>query len=63
MLEKDEIYGLAKACLGKYIKGNENDAFLNEICEYFTRLIFEVCDVDINDEIPLKLIRKAVIKG
>lgn len=33
------------------------------LCEYFTRLIFDAVDIDIEDEIPMDLIKKAVLDG
>ena len=42
--------------------GGGND-FLDMLCEYFTRLIFEAVGVDIENEIPMGLIKKAVLEG
>ena len=38
-LSKKEIYDLAKICLGKYVE-DKTDGFLDDLCEYFTKLIF-----------------------
>ncbi|KRX07632.1 hypothetical protein PPERSA_11181 [Pseudocohnilembus persalinus] len=62
-LEKDEVFKLAKDCIGNYIQSDENDEFLNELCEYFTKLIFQLCETPLDEEIPLKLIRRTIIKG
>lgn len=51
-LSADEIFKLSRICLSKYIRDSEE--FLDMLCEYYTRLIFQVVNVDINDEIPLE---------
>ena len=33
------------------------------MCEYFTKLIFETLEVNINEEIPLKKIKDAILSG
>lgn len=33
------------------------------LCEYYTKLIFETVKVDIEDEIPLELIKFTIING
>ena len=41
-LEWEEIQDLATICLGKYIQDDgEEDGFLNKLCSYFTKLIFQ----------------------
>jgi Ca2+-binding EF-hand superfamily protein len=49
-LSEDEIFDLCKICLSKYLP---DDKFLDNICVFYTRLIFRTVDVDIDDEIPL----------
>lgn len=61
MLSKDEILKLCKICLSTYIK-EEGDNFLDDLCEYFTKLIFSAVKIDINEEIPLKTIKAAIIQ-
>lgn len=33
------------------------------LCEYFTRLIFECVEIDIDDEIPMERIKEAILSG
>lgn len=64
MLSWDEIYDLARICLSRYITENgEEDTFLNDLCHYFTRLIFSAVGIDIESEIPLSLIKKVIKSG
>ena len=62
MLSKEEIFELSKICLGKYIHETE-DGFLDMLCEYFTKLIFSAVNIDIDDEIPLELIKNTILNG
>ena len=61
MLSKDEIFKLCKICLSKYIK-EEGDSFLDDLCEYFTKLIFSAVQIDVTEEIPLKIIKSTIIQ-
>lgn len=61
MLSKDEIYNLCKICLGKFVRQKDDD-FLNSLCEYFTKFIFQSVDVDPADDIPLKKLRDCILK-
>lgn len=63
-LSKKEIFELCKICLEKYIKTNdENDQFLDDISNYFTRLIFAAVEIDIEEEIPLEKIKETILSG
>lgn len=59
MLSADEIFKLSKVCLSKYIKNS--DDFLGMLCEYYTRLIFDVVGRSIDDEIPFEDIKNAIL--
>jgi len=59
MLSADEIFKLSKVCLSKYIKNS--DDFLDMLCEYYTRLIFDVVGRSIDDEIPFEDIKNAIL--
>ncbi|KAM3134789.1 hypothetical protein pb186bvf_013114 [Paramecium bursaria] len=61
-LSRDEVYNLAHICLGRYIKSDQQK-LLEQLCEYFTKLIFETLEVNINEEIPLKKIKDAILSG
>jgi len=63
MLSKTEIFNLCKICLSKLIseKEQENDHFLNDLCEFFTKLIFGAVNIDIEEEIPLTTIKEAIL--
>lgn len=60
MLSEEEINKLCKICLSKYVKC---DDFLDELVEYFTKLIFSAVNIDIDDEIPMETIKKAILEG
>lgn len=63
-LSKKEIFELCKICLEKYIKTNDgNDQFLDDISNYFTRLIFAAVEIDIEEEIPLEKIKETILSG
>lgn len=62
-LSKKEIFDLCKICLGKFIKSEENETFLDDISEYFTKLIFSAVDIDIESEIPLSKIKETILSG
>ncbi|KAM3130325.1 hypothetical protein pb186bvf_017538 [Paramecium bursaria] len=51
-LSADEIFKLS-----------HSEEFLDMLCEYYTRLIFQVVNVDINDEIPLEQIKEVILSG
>lgn len=36
---------------------------MDVLCEYFTRLIFECVEIDIEDEIPMGKIKETIIGG
>jgi len=61
-LSQEEIFKLAKICLKKFIT-DKGDEFLDDLCEYFTRLIFESVNISVDEEIPLQAIKEAIISG
>lgn len=63
MLSKDEILKLCKICLSKYVKEEENETFLDDLCEYFAKLIFSAVEIDEDKEIPLNTIKNAILYG
>jgi len=62
LLSKVEIFNLAKVCLKKFMKDSE-DGFLDELCHYFTKLIFSSVGISMDEEIPLQAIKEAIISG
>jgi hypothetical protein len=53
-LSKDEIHELCFICLDKILpKGGEDDRMVEDLVEYFTKLLFSSLGVDPDDEIPL----------
>jgi hypothetical protein len=54
----EEIYNLCRFCLSKYIKADE---FLDALSEYFARLIFAAVGIDLDKEIPLSIIKQAIL--
>jgi len=59
-LSKEEIFSLAKICLGKFIK-TDQDGFLDDLCEYYTKLIFNAIGIDPTQEIPLQAIKQHIL--
>ena len=56
------FYSRSKICLSKYINIEyDGDDFLDELCHYFARLIFSVVAKGLEEEIPLDLIKEAII--
>jgi Ca2+-binding EF-hand superfamily protein len=50
-LSYEEIFRICKLVLKQ--AGAENEKFLNEFSHLFTKIIFEVAKVSINEEIPM----------
>jgi len=67
MLSFDEILLLCQSCLkNNFIFSSikfEEDPFLLDLSEYFARLLFEICGVDADDEIPLHRITDIINEG
>lgn len=36
---------------------------MDVLCEYFTKLIFQAVDIDIDDEIPMGKIKETILGG
>lgn len=64
-LSKDEIFNLSRICLSRYVKEDSPGGveFLDLLCEYFTRLIFQSVEIDIEEEIPMAKIKEAILSG
>lgn len=63
-LSKAEVEELCDICLSKFIPRSidESDTIIEELTEYFTKLLFSCLSVDINsEEIPLQKLRDAII--
>ncbi|CAD8117425.1 unnamed protein product [Paramecium sonneborni] len=60
-LSHDEIFKLAKLCLSHYVQ--DKGEFLDILCEYYTRLIFQIVDKDVTEEIPFEEIKKAILEN
>lgn len=65
-LSYDEIICLTSICLSKFIHVDpEEDAekaiFMEDISDYFAKLIFDTCEVDYDDEIPFERIRELIL--
>ena len=60
LLSKTEVYDLSKICLSKYINDEET---LVSLSEYLTKLIFQVTETKLTEEIPLTLLRKKILDG
>jgi hypothetical protein len=60
-LSKDEIFNLCKIGLLKIIKDDGEGGVLDELCEYFTKLIFEAVKIDIDDEIPMGTLKDTIL--
>lgn len=67
MLSFDEILLLCQSCLkNNFIFSTinfEEDRFLLDLSEYFAKLLFEICGVDIEEEIPMTRISEIIREG
>ena len=67
MLSFEEILMLCQSCLkNNFIFSKidfENDKFLLDLSDYFAKLIFEICGVDLEEEIPINRISEIIIEG
>lgn len=61
-LNYQEIFELAKICLKKFVT-EDMTSFLDDLCHYFTKLIFQAVGVDPTSDIPLKAIKKTILSG
>lgn len=57
MLSYEEVFDLSLASLEKTVKGDNSVEITAELAEFFTRKIFKMVDVDVEDEIPLGKIK------
>ena len=77
-LTYDDIYKLSIVCLQKitlniedesdfekYLKENDDKdlKIVEGLAEYFCKMIFKLVNIDINEKIPLKLLKKMIIQG
>ncbi|EGR29519.1 leucine rich repeat protein [Ichthyophthirius multifiliis] len=63
-LAKEEISELCEICLDKILpKQGDDDYMVQDLVEYFTKLLFASLDVDIEDEIPLYKLKDAIVYG
>jgi Ca2+-binding EF-hand superfamily protein len=60
LLSYDEVLELSVVCLSKFFE--PDDEYLQIMAQYFTRLIFESCGYDMDDEIPLERIKQRIIE-
>ncbi len=67
MLSFDEILLLCKSCLKNNFTFSsidfEGDPFLEDLSNYFAKLIFEICGLEVTEEIPLKRISDSINEG
>ncbi|EAR89613.2 hypothetical protein TTHERM_00161290 (macronuclear) [Tetrahymena thermophila SB210] len=61
-LSRIEIEELCRICLQKFLVAGQ-DNILDQLVEYFTRLLFTSLNVDLEKEIPLDKIKQAIIQG
>lgn len=59
-LSKEEIENLCMVSLKRFVK-DDGKGLRNDLCEYFTQLIFDSCHVDIEDEIPLEKMKEIIL--
>ena len=58
-LSYEEIHRLCMLCLQKYIQVDD-EGFVKVIGNYFAKLIFQVCEIDQKDEIPVERIKQLI---
>lgn len=61
-LSQEEISGLCIIALRRFVLDN-GDGMIEDLCDYFTRLIFRACKVAVEDEIPLERIKEVILSG
>lgn len=64
-LSFDEVKALTTICLAKFIHveiDTEHARFMEDMSEYFAKLIFDTCMVATEDEIPFEQIRKLILE-
>ena len=58
MFDYDEVNDICKMSLSKF--NPNNYAFRDEMAEYFTQYIFDAFDTDLDEEIPLEVMREEI---
>ena len=66
-LSYDEIFELAKDSIGSIFRFDEKkfneDQFYDDLCEYFTKFIFEICKTDLSKEISIYDFQNAILEN
>ena len=64
MLSWDEVYGLSQLSLRRFFKneGEEANQIIEELGEYFSKLIFDLVKIDRDKEIDMKIIKEVKSK-
>lgn len=58
---REEVSQLASHCLKSFLSSGPGDSFLAIISEYFTQLVFEICNYDQDQNIPMAAFKKAIL--
>lgn len=61
LLSKEEVLEISKMCLTRFSKPDVED-FIDEMAEHFTQYIFNAMDMDMDDEIPMVMIKERIFK-
>lgn len=61
-LSYEEVYDLCLLCLNKYMHISDC-TFVEELAKFFARFIFEVCEIELDDEIPITKIKTLISEG
>ena len=61
-LSWEEISHLCMLTLKRFVL-DKGEGMIEDLCDYFTKLIFISCKVDIDEEIPLDRIKEVILNG
>ncbi len=66
LLSFDEVYEISKKSLMRTLgdkNDNNDDEVVNSLASYFANLIFQLVDMDIDQEIPMDKIKEKILEG
>jgi len=61
-LSRQEISNLCMIALKRFVL-DKGEGMIEDLCDYFTKLIFISCKVNIEEEIPLERIKEVILNG
>lgn len=61
LLSWSEIYELCRYCLENYTRYNKKKMDWGFLIDYFAKMIFQICGVELDQEIPLAKIKQMIM--